>query len=277
VTGIFRANNPLNASILFVYGLLLKLPFLWGTQRFSVQSSDGFLYKDIIALLKPAFDSWSSLAPIVTYLLLFTQAITINYFINAGKMVPKPNYLYGMTYLLISSFFPSWNVFSAALLVTTVLLWIFGKLMSLGNSQKIKGNLFNIGFVIGICSFLYMPSIGILLLVIFGLMIARPPKIAEWAMVLLGFATIWYLLAAWLFLSDRFYHFFIPGLKVDLPDIHFTPMVFIRIGLIALLFLIGVYFIQAEAAKQVIQVRKRWSIILAGIFVMIGMPFRVIM
>lgn len=273
MTGIFRANNPLNASILFVYGFLLKLPFLLGHQTVQLEKSDGFLFRDLIRLLTPAFESWPPLVSVITYLLLFIQAITVNYYVNSGKMVSKPNYLAGMSYLLITSFFPFWNKLSAGLMVNTFLIWILGKLIVLGSTQSVKGSLFNLGLAVGVCSFLYLPSVSILLLILLSLIITRPPKIAEWAMVFLGFVAVWYFFAAFLFLTNRLYEFYIEGLRFDLPDIEPDPLIYLRIGLIFFVFLLGAWFIQVEAAKQTIQVRKRWSIMLTAVPVMLLTPF----
>lgn len=274
MTGIFRANNPLNASILFVYGLLLKLPFFLGGGASVVQQpSDGFLFGKIIWFINPVLNSWPVSAAVITYILLYTQATSINYFINSRKMVPKPNYLVAMSYLLMTSFFPEWNRLSPVLIVSTILVWGMGKLLNLGNTQKVKGTLFNLGFVIGICSFLYLPAVMLLFVVILSLIIMRAPKAAEWAMVLFGFITIWYFLVAGLFLSGNLSGFYMKGLKFDIPEIEFTPLVSIRLGMILLMTMIGIYYLQSEIFKQVIQVRKRWSVILAAAIVMLVTPF----
>lgn len=272
MTGIFRANNPLNASILFIYGLLLKFPYLLRHQEVALQSSDGFLFRDLVEVLGPAFASWKPLAPVLTYLLLFIQAITINFYVNTGRMVSRPNYLAGMSYLLITSFFPYWNVFSAGLIVNTFLIWIFGRLIMLGNAQHVKGTLFNLGFISGFCTFFYLPSVSLLLLIILSLIITRPARIVEWGMVFLGFVTVWYFLFAWLFLTDALYGFYPEGLRVGMPDIAFTPLIFVGMTLILFVFLLGAWFVQMEATKQVIQVRKRWTIVMAAAWVMLLTP-----
>lgn len=273
MTGIFRANNPLNASILFVYGLVLKWPFLAGQHQIVHQASDGFLFTYMAQMIQPFLDSWGPMTGSVIYLLLFVQASALNFYVNSQKMVPKPNYLVGMSFLLVTSFFPEWNVLNATLIVNTIVIWIVGKLLVLGNTQKVKGTLFNLGFTIGICSLIYLPSISLLLLVILSLMILRAPRVAEWAMVFLGVITVWYFLIAWLFFSDKIYAYQIGRLRFDLPDNHFTAAINIRLAAIVLMLLPGVYFMQSKMLKLVIQVRKRWNIILISAVVMFLTPF----
>lgn len=273
MTGIFRANNPLNASILFIYGLLLKLPYLMHHQSLMRSASEGFLFRDIAEASSPVLDKWHLFSPLLAYTLLFTQAITLNYYLNSSKMMVKPNYLCAMSFLLVTSFFPEWNVLSVTLIVNTIMVWIIGRLLVLNSEHRIKGTIFNIGFIIGFCSFLYFPSIFILLVALFSLMIMRPMKVNEWIMIFLGFATIWYFLLAWLYLTNGLQGFDFSGLLIVKPEIEFTTMASIWLAIILVLTFTGIYYVRTEMAKQVIQVRKRWSIVLAGSLVLLATPF----
>lgn len=273
MTGIFRANNPLNASILFVYGILLKWPYLTGQHQIVHQPSDGYLFTGLAQLARPLLDSWGPMTAIVAYLLLFLQASVLNYYVNSQKMVARPNYLTGMSYLLVTSFLPEWNVLSAALVINTVIIWIVGKLLVLGNTPGVKGTLFNLGFAIGICSLIYLPSISLLLVVVLSLIILRAPRVAEWLMVFLGMATVWYFLLAWLFFTDNLYSYQMGTLRFGIPANGFTAGVNLRLGTILFMFLLGVYYMQSKMFKLTIQTRGRWNIMLMGAIVMALTPF----
>lgn len=273
VTGIFRSNNPLNASILFIYGLLLKLPYFMKKPVPEYQPSDGFLFNEFMDLVHPFLSGWPFVTAAITYLLLFTQALTVNYYINSEKMVAKPNFMVAMSYLLLTSLFPEWNILSATLIVNTILLWVIGKMLKLANTPKPKATIFNLGFAIGICSFLYLPSLFLLLVILIGLTLARPARAGEWALVFLGFITPWYFLTAWLFLTGKIYAFYAGHLEPDLPEVVFSNLLYFKIGAIFLLFLMGSYFIQSETKKQIIQVRNRWSMILASVIIVFFIPF----
>ena len=60
-------------------------------------------------------------------------------------MMSRPNYLPGMAYLLVTSFFPEWNYFSAPLLINTLLIFVLGWLFKMYNHPKAKGIVFNTG------------------------------------------------------------------------------------------------------------------------------------
>lgn len=273
MTGIFRANNPLNASILFVYGLLLKLVWFINYPLPTDSHTGGFLYESLFNLIKPALDSWPALYWILGYLLLFSQAMMFNYYIMSRRLMQKPNYLPAMSYLLVTSFFVEWNVLSAPLVINSFLIWIWAKLSMLTNDRHVKATLYNLGLAIGVCSFLYYPTLAFLLLVLMSLLIMRATRIAEWVLVILGIATVWYLLFAWLFVTGRIYSFYLSDFKISYPV--FSRNGWQYAGMIAIFFMaaIGSFLVQAESSKLIIQVRKRWTLILFYALVAIFIPF----
>ncbi len=189
--------------MLLIYGLLLKLEWFISPQVPVVQKSDGFLYNHILANIKPVLDGYPVSYSIITYFLLYTQAISFNRLLNNSRLMQKPNYLPAMSYLLITSFFAEWNILSAPLVINTLLIWVWAKMSSLYNNPHAKSTLYNIGIVIGITTFFYFPSLAFGVLIIFALLLTRPPKVAEWLIPILGFITPWYFLFAWLFLDQQ--------------------------------------------------------------------------
>ena len=105
MTGIFKANNPYNNFLLLIYGLALKIPMFINPNVPQPQQLDGFLYKAMLLWLKPVAANFHLVYSIITFLLLFVQAISINKLINSQRLMKKPNYLSGMAYLLITSLF----------------------------------------------------------------------------------------------------------------------------------------------------------------------------
>ena len=214
MTGTFRANNPFNTFMLLIYGLLLKLEWFISPQIPVVQKSDGFLYNKILAAIKPVFDAYPVSYSFISYLLLYTQAVSFNSLLNNRRLMQKPNYLPAMSYLLATSFFAEWNVLSAPLVINTLLIWVWAKISSLNNNPHAKSTLYNIGIVIGIATFFYFPSLAFALLIIFALVLTRAPRVAEWLIAILGIATPWYFLFAYLFLTNKLYSFKVPGIQL---------------------------------------------------------------
>ena len=258
MTGVFRANNPLNTFLLFVYGLLLKMAWFVDPQVPTIHKLDGFLFNEVLSFIKPTLDNYPLSYAVLCYLLLFTQAVSLNQFIISRRLMQKPNYMPAMAYLLITSFFTEWNVLSAPMVINTLLIGVWAKMSNLYNNHHAKSTLYNIGLLTGICSFLYFPSLAFVLLIIFALLITRPFRIAEWLIALLGVFTTWYFLFAWLFLTDRLYSFALPGFHISYPLYAQNNTEYAGLAFLALVVLAGLWYMQREASKQVVQVRKGW-------------------
>src|SRR5690606_26645024 len=124
--------------------------------------------------------------PIITFLLLLVQAIVLTRFINNQRMMSKPSYLPGMAYLLITSLMPEWNVFSAPLLINSILLFILSSLFSIYNQQNARGTIFNVGVALGISGFLLISSLTFIVWVLLALAVMRPFRLNEWLICILG-------------------------------------------------------------------------------------------
>lgn len=273
MTGIFRSNNPLNSFLLFVYGLLLK--FIWALHPLipTVQKSNGFLFNDILNLVKPYLDLYPSFYFVITYLLIYTQAVSFNQLIIRRRLMQKPNYLPAMSYLLVTSFFSEWNQLSAPLIINTLMIWVWAKMSTLNNSQHPKSTIYNAGIAIGICTFLYLPSFAFGVFVILSLIILRPPKAAEIFIVIIGIFTPWYFLAAWLFLTNKLYSFYLSGLDITYSFFQPTNITLTGLILIFMLIAIGSFFVQSASSKQVVQVRKNWGLMLLYLLIALVTPF----
>lgn len=269
----FKANNPYNNFLLFIYGIVLKLAIFLHPTVPVLQPSDGILYSYLLKILHGTGASMPLLYSLISYVLLFLQAISFNAIVNGQRMLQKPTYLVGMSYLLITSLFSEWFVLSSPLIVNTILIAVWSKLCRLHTDPSAKTSIYNIGFAIGVCSFFYYPAIVFALLALVGLAIARPFKFPEWIMVLVGIATPFYFFAAWLFLSDRYkiYHF--PPPRLMLPVFYETRWAFTAIVLVLLALLLGLIFIQNNLRRQVVQTRKSWQLIYLYLLVAAVVPF----
>ncbi|MDE3212698.1 MAG: hypothetical protein KGM98_05640 [Bacteroidota bacterium] len=271
--GKFRLNNPFNTFLLLIYGLLLKLVWFIHPLVPVVMNSDGVLYNRMLGFLKPFLDRYPVVYSLISFLLLYTQALSFNQLINNRRMMQKSNYLPGMSYLLITSFFPEWNILSSALILNTMLIWLWAKISNLYNNPHAKTTLYNIGLVLGISMFLYFPSIAFVLLVVFALILTRPFRIEEWFVSVLGVLTPWYLLFAWLFLTNALYNYTMPQFKANYAFIISNHLYYL--GIIPILFaaVMGGLFIQISSRKQLVQVRKNWGLLLLYLITALLIPF----
>ena len=179
-----------------------------------------------------------------------------------------------MAYMLITSFFPEWNYFSAPLLLNTLLIFVLGWLFKIYNHPRAKGIIFNIGLAIGISSFLFFPSVSFVIWVFFALMIMRPFRMNEWLLCLLGITTPYYFYAVYLFLNKQWApEKILPYLTVNMPSLQQSIWLAASALLLMVPFLTGGYFVQENLRRMLIQVRKAWSLVLLYLLVAIFIPF----
>ncbi len=237
------------------------------------QQVDGFLYRAILNWLKPAAIQFHLIFPIITFILLFSQAIYFNKLVNNLRIMQRPHYLTGMSYLLITSLFSEWNVLSSPLIINSLLIWVWSKMSGLYSDQNPKTALFNIGIAIGISTFFYFPSIAFTALIIFGLAITRPFKLAEWLMALLGILTPYYFLIAFVFLTDKWKGYKFPGFAVTAPVFEQSSWAYAAIFIVLISSVIGIFYIQQNFRRQLIQARKAWNLTFLYLLVAVFVPF----
>jgi hypothetical protein len=273
VTGTFKANNPSNNFLLLLYGILLKLPVFLHSRIPQPQLIDGFLYKALLKWVQPFGVSFPFIYPAAAFLLLYTQAVSFNKMVNELRLMQKPNYLTGMSYLLVTSLFTEWNVISSPLIINTLLIWVWARMSGLYNDGSPKTTLFNIGIAIGICTFFYFPSIAFAILVVAGLAITRPFRLAEWLIALVGVITPYYFILAIAFLTDKLKQYHFPGVAVTYPKFNQTNWAYAAIILVLTTAVIGFLFIQQNFRRQLIQARKSWNLVFLYLLVALFVPF----
>jgi len=142
------------------------------------------------------------------------------------------------------------------------------------NMQQAKGLIFNIGLGIGICSFIFFPSVVFVIWAVFGLMLMRPFRINEWLICILGMTTPYYFYPVYLFLTDQWsLQKILPYIEINLPRFQQSIWMAVSSFVLCVLFLLGGYYVQNNLRRMLIQVRKAWSIILLYLLAAILIPF----
>jgi hypothetical protein len=273
VIGTFKANNPYNSFLLLLYGILLKLPMFLHPAVPVPQQTDGFLFRQLLLQLNSVGNVLPGIYSFISFLLLYTQAISFNQMANGQRLMQKPNYLPAMAYLLITSLFHEWNILSAPLIVNSLLIWVWASMSGLANSRKISAQLFNIGVAIGIATFFYFPSIAFTVLIIFGLILTRPFNPAEWLLSLLGIISPYYFLISYVFLTDKWKGYKFPGFSVSFPLFHGSRWALAAIIIVLFATMVGIYFVKQNFRRQLVQSRKSWNLVFLYFFVAICIPF----
>ncbi len=270
--GIFKQKTPANTALLFIFGLLIKLPLFLYPRPLQLQNDDGILFRFLFAPL--ALPEHALLCSVIAFVLLYIQALILTFAVNEYRLTTKPNFLPGMAYLLITSLMPEWNYLSAALVSSTLIIWSFSKLFRLYNLTAAKGTIYDIGLLTGISSMIYFPSVIFGICILFGILILRTFRINEVLLLLLGVATPYYFYSIYLFLNDRLQiDEIVPATYIQVPYPENIMWVIAVIILLGAPFIAGGYHVQSRLRKMLIQARKNWAILLFYAVISLGVPF----
>jgi hypothetical protein len=271
VIAVFKQKSPGNIAVLFIFGMLLKLPMFLNPKSIIATQNDGRLYHWLVAGISPAN---TVLFSVIAFALLYIQALMINYLVNEYRLISRQNYLAGMSFILITSLLPEWNYLSSPLVANTFVIWMLIALFRLYHVPNMKGAVYNIGLLAGISSYIYFPSVAFVLCILLGMMILKPFRLNEIVLFFLGCLTPYYFHLIYLYLVNQLsFQNFIPHLSISVPRI--KPSIWLAAStlLLTVPFLIGGYFVQVHLRKMLIQARKNWSVMLVYLLLSFFIPF----
>ena len=272
--GVFKQKTPGNIFVLFIAGILLKLPVFFHPHTPVSEPKDGPLFRGILHFLESAGKSSPVIYPLIAYLLLYTQAISLNKVINDNRMMQRQTFLPAISYLLVTSLVPEWNYFSAPLFVNSILVFVLAGLFKTQNMQQAKGTIFNVGLGIGIASFIFFPTVVFMIWAIFALMLMRPFRINEWLLCILGMTAPYYFYPVYLFLTDQLsLQKILPYIDISLPRFRQSAWIAASSLLLCVPFILGAYYVQDNLRRMLIQGRKGWSLILLYLLAAVLVPF----
>lgn len=269
----FRSGNPLTVLLLLIYTLLVKFYYLLHPSTFVADGSEGLLYDLLVKWIQRVIGNSPYLFTSLAVLLLLLQALLVTKIVNHQRLFAKPTYLPAMSYMLFTSLLEGWNVFSPALLVNLVMLWVFSSITLLYTRTSARDVVFNIGFALGVCGLFYFPSVVFCLLLLLSLLIMRPFRLAEWIIAVLGLICPLYLLGTYLYLTDQWSLFTkIPRMGINFPVIA-DYKVWGALVVSIFFFALGWLLLQSTIKKMLIQGRKIWSVLIVYVFVAMVVPF----
>lgn len=258
---LFRDRSDIN--ILFIIVLSFALHFHnWITPPMVIANeSDGLLAYILTHYIRPL----PGIALIFLFqLLIISQALRINVLLSQLKMFQQISYLPAFVYVLLTATFPYWDVISSGLVANSLVIWILLKLLKLYDQNKPQTIEFNIGLIVGVSILLYEPIAILIPVVFFALTIIRPFKLTEWLVLLMGIVLPFYLLFAFVFLtqSNPDFRQYFPKLDWKNPLVQPEWNIISGLIVIGLQLVIGIFYWQQQQNRFIIQVRKYWGVLL---------------
>lgn len=169
--------------------LFLVLQAIWWAQSnhsaFNVEHSEPLsklLFSKILLL-----PNAKSLLQSLGFVLSFILSIMLNSTIVANKIIPNRGYITGAIFLILLSLFENFSVLSPELITIYFSLRVLQKSLRIVKEEKPYGDIFDLGWLSGLSTLFYFPSVWQLLFSLLVLVLMRPFSLREWIMVLIGF------------------------------------------------------------------------------------------
>lgn len=223
----FRNLSPLNLLLLAGYAVFMRFAiFVHLPEHLDFEFLEPYAKLLIQIPLANSFSVTANLC--FATLLVFIQAILFNKIINNHGLLAKPSYLPALLYITGASLFTQFLILSPPLLCNFLLIWIMDKFMKLGKSPNAMMNMFDIGMIIALGTLIYFPFIVFLVMLWLSLLLYRSFNWREWIIGIIGFFTIFFIIAVFYYWNDnigQFYKIWIPlankfpsNLKINYND-----------------------------------------------------------
>ena len=184
----FKNLHPLNVLWLAVVLIVLRIKYLF--------SAGVAVYPVLNEPFKRIWEALGcqSISPassiLLAGLIVFAQAMLINYLVNHFNLLGKPTFLPALMYITVSGLLTPFLVLSPPLICNFLVIWMLFKLFSFYKSKDSKTLAFDLGMIVAVGSLIYLPFIFLFLTIWIGLMIFKPFDWREWVACIVGYITI---------------------------------------------------------------------------------------
>lgn len=261
---LFRTNQFVANIFLLLYAIVVR--------------SSVFIHAETVNLSQPGIFSeilYQWILPnsmegfILATVLVFLQAVMINFLIGKYRVAREISLLPGMFYVLLSSAFSEFLYLSPLILANTFYIIVLLELFSSYRKHAVAAAIFNIGFWGGVASLFYSSYLFLFVLGIAGLGILRSFNLKEQLMAISGLLTPYILTGTYFFLNDQFADFWEKQLQNSFGfiDLQGTPdlIFYIKMGLLGLMLLTFVFSYNGYTKKKNIQQQKYINVLFTGL------------
>src|SRR6201986_4073281 len=204
---IFRKFNPFNALWLAVLLFILRVGYAaQAPANIAVTFVEPFVQTLIPINYGHIFAPGVNI--FLAAVLVFIQALLLNYLVNRYNLLGKPTFLPALMYVVASGLFTPFLVLSAPLICNFLVIWMLFKLFDLYKGDDAKSTTYDLGMIVAVGTLIYFPFIYLFLLIWIALMIFRPFNWREWVAGIFGYATIFFFLAVIYYLHDQLNQFY---------------------------------------------------------------------
>jgi hypothetical protein len=270
----FKSLNPFNilwlALVLFALraGYLFNLPV-------KIDPSFSLPFQRLLLTNSFYYPLTPLLNVLIACIMVFIQALLLNYLVNHFNLLGKPTFLPALMYITVSGLFTPFLVLSPPLICNFLLIWMLFKLFSLYKSKDAKSMSFDLGMIVALGSLIYLPFNYLFLAIWIALIIFKPFNWREWIACIIGYATIFFFLAVYYYLNNslpEFINIWLPLATKFPANININYYNYLVLAPVILILVFCFFRLQQNFYKSYVQVRKSFQLLFI-IFLIAGLSF----
>jgi hypothetical protein len=271
VIRFFSSSHPVNILLLFFLGLIIRVPFFISPPAAAHDVTSGELYVFFYKHVFVNMNAYPILLPLVAYIVIFIQGLSVNGFINNQKLFPTPHLLFVLSYIIFTALSPAWNTLSPQLLVSIIIAFIIQRILFVYQKANAANDLFILSLISGIGSLIYKPAFLLLFMLLAGVLIFRPFRLSDWIIVVFGFLLPYYLGFSFLYISDHWdlAKNLIPYFSIQKPFLFRKSEEMVAAVLLLLPLIVGFFYSWRQAVRMVVLPRKGWTFITFSLLICI--------
>lgn len=271
---VFKAHSPFNILWLAILLFVLRAVYLFHTPAQIAFDFSG-PYMRLLLPVPPVYIFTPLANIIIAGIIVFIQALLVNFLVNRYNLLGKPTFLPALMYITVSGLFTPFLVLSTPLLCNFLVIWMLFRLFSFYKSNDAKSPAYDLGMMIAIGSVIYLPFNYLFLAIWAALLLFRPFNWREWLAGIIGYATIFFFLGVYYYLNDNLpdlYTTWLP-LGTKFPEsIHINYYNYLVLIPVLLILVLCFFKLQQNFFKSYVQVRKSFQL-LFFVFVIAALSF----
>lgn len=289
----FRLNDPYRLLILLLFLLLMKLPAFYGSVPLTVPELHWMVVGEKLAEKGTVMyrDVWDDTAPlaagmywllhemfgrsqlayqILGLILIIVQCALFNHILLRNKAYNENTYIPALIYgLLMCSFFQFYTLSPILVSLTFILLTINNIFYDI-EFRATKNNLLSSGILMGVASLFYLPSIMLVLALLFAYLLFTGTTLKSYFLFLYGLALPWMLVMVYYYWNDALFQFYINFIYSLLFLEHSSYMTYsMLIGIVIVPFVLLILsFFKLFEAKRFNNFQERFQQTMIFVFIM---------
>ena len=198
-------------------------------------------------------------------ILIFVQALLLNYLINYYNLLGKPTFLPALMYITVSGLFTPFLILTPPLICNFLIIWMLYKLFSFYKGTDVISTAYDLGMIVATGSLIYLPFVYLFLAIWIALFFFRPFNWREMVAGLIGYITIFFFLAVYYYLNnnlDQFCPIWSPLVTKFPGSININYYNYLVLVPVIIILVLCFFKLQQNFLKSYVQVRKSFQLLL---------------